>query len=767
MTLPKWRLRGLGGRTHSRAELDAVRGPTLFVVVAAAAFVLGLAVVWRGDDPSTPVAGFWPAAGAAVVSMMMLSPRRWGWVAAGIVSPYVPTIATGWVDWEPATWWAVACVVEPMTAALVLQHIGPHHWRTPGRVTGWFLVAAVAVGPAVGGAIGATGTSLGFDRPWFAAWSEWALGDALGVLAIAPLFLAYARVGVGSRTRTEVVGLAILVATATALTFVDLGASGAALLPYVILIALIWAGMRFGTRAAAASGFAVGIGANIANAHAMGPFSGSDGRIDVITLQVFLAIALITSFVIAAMASELADRDEVQRLLARQATHDALTGLPNRLLFVERLARALQSRSRTARAVAVLLLDLDDFKGINDRHGHPVGDEALGGVAELLKRSVRPGDLVARLGGDEFVVVCEGLSSTQQARDVAAEVSRALDRTFDAGPRHFRLTASIGVAIAQPGESMTPTDLLRRADVALYHSKHHGGAMISMFDHALEARARRRSELHEELRFAIERDELRMEYQPIVRLSTGRVAEFEALLRWRSRRFGSVSPDEFIVVAEDTGLIGAIGDWVLRRSCRQAAAWRREHGDHPAATVAVNVSARQLADNQFPARVRQILDECALAPSALVLEITQTAVMVDFDTSLRVLADLRRIGVRLSMDDFGTGYSSLTYLRRIKVDTLKIDRSFVSGLGIVLEDEAIVQSIVNLAQTFGIEVVAEGIETVRQLEQLVRFGCDFGQGFLWSEAIDGRAAGALLQDVERTPSSDGLVDAQRLRLSTG
>ena len=308
---------------------------------------------------------------------------------------------------------------------------------------------------------------------------------------------------------------------------------------------------------------------------------------------------------------------------------------------------------------------------------------------------------------------------------------------------------------ARPIETITAPDLLRRADIALYHSKHGNGSNISVFDGALDAVTRRRAELENELRGAIERGEMYVEYQPIMRLTTGRVAKFEVLARWNSRRFGAVGPEEFIRVAEDTGLIDGIGDWVLETACRQAAVWREQYDDfdRSAASVAVNVSARQLSDADFPRRVSQILDDLLLPPAALILEITETAVMVDFDASVGVLAELRDLGVRLSMDDFGTGYSSLTYLRRIRVDTLKIDRSFVTGLGRVPEDAAIVQSIVNLGHSFGIEVVAEGVETLGQLDHLIELGCDYGQGFLWSEAVDAAAAGALLKDTVAQPAT--------------
>jgi EAL domain-containing protein (putative c-di-GMP-specific phosphodiesterase class I) len=286
-------------------------------------------------------------------------------------------------------------------------------------------------------------------------------------------------------------------------------------------------------------------------------------------------------------------------------------------------------------------------------------------------------------------------------------------------------------------------------DIALYRSKRTDGTRISLFDDALEASTRRRAEMDAELRGAIQRGEMYVQYQPIVHLLTGEVSQFEALARWNNRRFGVVGPDEFVPLAEQIGLINPIGDWVLEQACRQTATWRAmpSNAGRRAVTVAVNVSARQLGDAAFPGRVRRILSETMLPARALTLEITETAVMDDLEASGKVIAELRQIGVELSMDDFGTGYSSMTYLRRIPVETLKIDRSFVAGLGAVREDTAIVESIISLGHSCGLEVVAEGIETVWQLQQLIQLGCDHGQGYLWSRPADAADAGPMLQGV--------------------
>jgi len=568
--------------------------------------------------------------------------------------------------------------------------------------------------------------------------------------------LSYTTSGRVRRTRRETVALGVVVMTATGLAFADIGTNGAALLPYLILVGLIWAGMRFGTNAAATAGFVVVLGANVATSQGFGPFSARHGSVDAVTLQIFLAIALITSFVVAAMASDLADRNEVHRLLTDQATHDELTGLPNRVLFAQRLDDAVQTRRRTGQAIGVLLFNLDDFKKINDRYGHSTGDDTLSAVAQRLRRAVRRSDFLARLGGDEFVVLCADLAGRQHLRSIADAMTSGLDRSIDVAGNAYQLTGSIGMALVAGDDPITSTDLLHRADIALQHAKRTADIKISLFDDALEAHTRRRVEIVEELLGAIDRNELTVMYQPVVCLATGRVLEFEALTRWNNRRFGSVTPTEFIPIAEDSGLITRLGDFVLDTACRQVAAWRSGLGEvhEPLARVAVNASARQLCDLAFPNRVRRILKVASLPADALTLEITETAVMADLDASARVLAELREIGVKLSLDDFGTGYSSMTHLRRMPVNTLKIDGSFVAGLGGVAEDEAIVESIINLGHSFGVRVVAEGIETMWQLQHLVRLGCDDGQGFLWSKAVDAVSAGGLMGDTFYVPESD-------------
>jgi diguanylate cyclase (GGDEF)-like protein len=754
-----WRLRSFAGHEMSEEQLAVVPGPFIALVVGFVCVVMGMAVVWRGDVSET-AAGFWPPAGVPLVAMILLPVRRWGWVVAGLVAPAVVAFVFWHALFGPSVWWFVGNCAEPAIGAGVLLRYKSSPRLTPGRLMLVFLAGAVAVAPMIGGAIGSTGTALGYGAPWVSSWRDWVLGDGLGILVVVPLLITYTTRGRARRTHGETIALGIVVLAATALAFADIGTDGAALLPYLMLVCVIWAGMRFGTSAAAIAGFVVALGANIATSQGFGPFSSSHGSIHAVTLQIFLAIALISSFVVAAMASDLADRNEVHRLLTHQATHDELTGLPNRALFARSLDEAMQMRAHNGRAVGVLLINIDDFKKLNDRFGDLAGDETLVVVADRLRRTVRQGDMVARLGGDEFAVRCDGVADRYQLRLIADAVTRGLAPTIDIRGTQYQLSACIGTSIAVRDDPINSADLLDHADIALRHAKGTAGTSISLFDDALEAHTRRRVELNEELRDALDRGEISVMYQPVVSLATGRISAFEALMRWRNRRFGSVTPVEFIPIAEDSGLIIRLGDFVLDTACRQVGAWRlaRSDGQHPLVRVAVNASARQLCDLAFPERVRRILVETSLPADALTLEITETAVMDDLDASVKVLADLRRIGVKLSLDDFGTGYSSMTHLRRMPVNTLKIDCTFVAGLGRVAEDSAIVESIINLGHSFGVEVVAEGIETVWQLGHLVRLGCDHGQGFLWSPAVDPTLAEAMIHDTFVLPDSEAALD---------
>ena len=408
-----------------------------------------------------------------------------------------------------------------------------------------------------------------------------------------------------------------------------------------------------------------------------------------------------------------------------QATHDALTGLPNRSLVLDRLEQALARSQRSGGRVTVLFTDLDRFKVVNDSFGHTAGDDVLLRVSQRLRAAVRPHDTVGRLAGDEFVVVCEDLTD-REALDVAERVAAAVSQPMILGGRESVITASIGIAHAEPGTRAE--DMLRDSDVAMYGAKERGRSRIELFDADMRARLMDRLELERSLRTAITAGELRLEYQPIVSFDGWRVTAAEALVRWQHPERGLVLPEDFVPLAEESGLILPLGRWVLVEACRQLAAWRA--AGRAGLRVTVNLSPRQFADPDLIDVVADALARAGLPADALWLEITETVLMEEVEATAETLLALKGLGVHLSVDDFGTGYSSLSYLKRFPVDVLKIDRSFIDGLGTDSEDGAIVLAIISLAQALRLDVVAEGVEHFHQLQALHRLGCNAVQGFL-------------------------------------
>jgi diguanylate cyclase (GGDEF)-like protein/PAS domain S-box-containing protein len=425
------------------------------------------------------------------------------------------------------------------------------------------------------------------------------------------------------------------------------------------------------------------------------------------------------------------ERRALQVTLAHQALHDPLTGLPNRALFLDRLDRALTRLRRHPGTIAVLFVDLDRFKIVNDTYGHHAGDEILQAVGSLFEGVLRSEDTVARMGGDEFAVCCEQLTGPAEAVALAERLTASVSHPFLVAGRAFYVTPSVGIVLGTgvPGE--TASTLLRDADAAMYHAKDRGRGRIELFDHGMRSEALRKAQVASELRHALDRGELVLHYQPIVRLSDGALTGFEALLRWDHPELGMLLPSSFMDVAEDTFLIVPIGVWVLDEAGRQLAAWRDELPEHPI-TISVNLSARQIADPHLVATVGETLARHQLEPSRLSLEITESTLMEDAEVSVATLRELKALGVQLAIDDFGTGHSSLAYLKRFPVDFLKIDRSFVAGLDRESEDAVIVKAVVDLGRALGLVVVAEGVETDGQLAELERIGCELAQGYRWS-----------------------------------
>ncbi|GAC1526729.1 MAG: hypothetical protein NVS3B1_16390 [Marmoricola sp.] len=426
---------------------------------------------------------------------------------------------------------------------------------------------------------------------------------------------------------------------------------------------------------------------------------------------------------------DITDRREIEALLVQQALHDHLTGLPNRALLIDRLTQAVGGLQRHPGAVAVLFIDVDRFKNINDSLGHEAGDDVLVTLSRRIAGAIRPEDTVARFGGDEFVVLCPALDGLEAGLEIAARLQEAVAQPMVLGGSEIVVTISTGVRTATSG-AVPPGTLLRDADAAMYRAKRDGRARTVVFDETMRTEAIGRLDTEMELRRAIAMDQLDVRYQPVVDIATGAITGFEALARWEHSTRGSVPPTEFIPVAEETGLIVPLGEWVLDRACGQLRQWQHQHPELDDLVMSVNLSGVQLRQPDLLDRVTAVLDQTAIDPKNLNLEITESVLMHDPLETLRVLRDLKRLGVQLSIDDFGTGYSSLAYLKRCPVDALKIDRTFVDGLGTDPDDSAIVTAVLALTSSLGLTSIAEGIETPAQLSALASLGCEKAQGFL-------------------------------------
>jgi diguanylate cyclase (GGDEF)-like protein/PAS domain S-box-containing protein len=429
------------------------------------------------------------------------------------------------------------------------------------------------------------------------------------------------------------------------------------------------------------------------------------------------------------------DRSEGARRAAlreHEASHDPLTGLPNRTLFLDRLEHALARARRSMRPLAVVFLDLDDFKLINDTRGHDVGDLMLVALTPKLASALRPGDTIARFGGDEFVVLCEDLTGEADAIGIATRIAEASSAPVRVGGVEHTITVSAGVALVGDPATASPAGLLRDADAAMYRAKAGGKGRVAMFDEGMRARLIERVAIESSLRKALDRDELRVFYQPVMSLRDNRIVSVEALLRWQHPHRGLLEPGAFIAVAESSGLIVRIGEWVMEQACLQAVAWQAAAPDAEPIHVSVNVSAQQLIRSDVASSVARVLDVTGLEPGLLDLEITEAMLLRDVDSSASALQNLKRLGVRLVLDDFGTGYSSLSFLKRLTIDALKIDRSFIENLGEEEEDGMIIGAVLSMANALDIDVTAEGVETGAQLARLRTHGCDSVQGFLFS-----------------------------------
>jgi len=448
------------------------------------------------------------------------------------------------------------------------------------------------------------------------------------------------------------------------------------------------------------------------------------------------------------------ERKLLEERLAHLAFHDPLTGLANRALLADRMAHALAGVRRGGEPLALLLLDLDNFKNANDSLGHPAGDQVLVEVARRIGSCVRETDTAARLGGDEFAVLLEDMETEGRATEIAGRLSLLLREPFAVSGKELFLGASIGIAVGR-GSGASVGDLFRNADVAMYAAKQRGKDRFVAFEADMRAEALDRVELEADLHHALERNELRVHFQPVVRLQNGFITGAEALLRWQHPRRGWLAPGAFLALAEDTDLIVAMGTWVLEEACRQAQRWPARRADGRAFRVSVNLSGRQLRRPSLVQETREVLERTGLAPERLILEVTENMPLLETPAMASRLRDLKALGVSLAIDDFGTGYSSLSYLQLLPMDILKIDRSFVLAMGNGSRASPLLRGIVDLGRAMQLQTTAEGVETPIQAAALRDFGCEDAQGFLYSKAIEAEDFLALLQTRDRLPAAVG------------
>jgi diguanylate cyclase (GGDEF)-like protein len=690
----------------------------------------------------TPI---WLPTGIALVTLLLFGTRLWPGLTVGAFLVNVP------IGPSPIAAASIAAgnTLAPLFAVFLLRKVDFRKELERLRDVIAIVFLAALLGMSVSATFGATILLLSGSIPakdFVSTWSVWWAGDAMGVLIFAPFLLSLRTPSVQLdrpwRRRAEAVAL-----VAGTATIAHLVLRSHLKIEFLVFPALGLTAWRLGQRGAAiAALLTVGI-ATWAAVNGLGTFAGGGLSEKMLSLQVFNATVALLSFVLAAVRSErlehVAEQKRARDELVRQALHDPLTGLANRTLFMDRLTQALARSNRHPGTLAVMFLDLDRFKLINDSLGHSVGDQVLMCMTDRLRGVLRFEDTASRFGGDEFVILCEDVQSEQDAILIADRLALAVAKPMPMDAGNVVVTTSIGIAVAK-ARTDTAEDLVRNADSALYRAKERGRARYELFDHRLRTRAVKRLTIENELRRAIDLGELRVFYQPLVVVDEPRVVALEALARWAHPGRGLLEPAEFIPVAEETGLIVPLGTWVLEEVCQQWARWREAGGPDTPLTVSVNLSTQQLARPQFEDVVERVLTKTSMAPENLSLEITESVLMETSPAVHATVRALRDLGVRFAIDDFGTGYSSLAYLKAIEVDTLKVDRSFVDGLGHNHGDTEIVNAVVSLAHALSLSAVAEGVETANQLEYLQLIGCDVAQGYYFAKPAPADALDHLL-----------------------
>ncbi len=699
--------------------------------------------LWLAAAMNSSVSAVWPASGLAIAGLVLLGWRYWPAILAGaffaslIIFPWYVALAIG-----------VGCSLEALAALWLLNRSGGFHAaldRVQDVVKLAFFAAplACAVSASVGiAALG--GTHLLPSNELAQKWFMWWMGDMMGCLLVAPALMVW------WVHRRQAIHLWIAF-EASAILVLMLASVGASVLTgvdqnhYVLFAFLIWAALRFGVPGVTLVTLAA---ATVGMATAFRPMAGTFTYATLFDMQILLSIIALSGLLVAAA---LAERKHSEWRLDRLARFDSLTGLANRAAFQEQMERTTAHVQRHGGNVALLYLDLDRFKQINDTLGHQAGDQLLQIMATRIQASVRSEDFVARIGGDEFTVLVVGEHAARAAAAVAQKILQAMAEPLTLLDRDYVMSASIGIGVLRSTSSTiggTPAmlddaqELLRHADTAMYRAKQQNCGFL-YFNSSMNIASKLQLSLEGGLRRALEQGEFELYYQPKVDAVHQRITGAEALLRWRHPRSGIIQPSHFIPTIEASSLMEPIGLWVLRQACQQIVTWQRD--SLPGQRVAVNFSARQFALPNLLLMVDQVLQETGLDAGQLEIEITESTAMTNTRQTLDTLNALKQRGVRLTIDDFGTGYSSLAYLKRFPIDAVKIDRSFIHELGRDGDDAAIVRAIIQLAHGMQMRVIAEGVETAEQRDFLLQHGCDEIQGFLYSAALPPAEYASLLK----------------------
>jgi diguanylate cyclase (GGDEF)-like protein len=732
--------------TRSRRPLlhPAVRSGA--VVLLAAVLHFALARVSHQLSSAAEPSPFWIPAGVDVALAVLLGP----WAAAGVLAGDMLACLAHGAGPGTSLGEGIGNGLAAVIGALLVARLAHPRGLVARRRD--VLAIATAVAPAaaaVSATFGVASLVLAGSLPtggFAGAWRTWFVSNGAGIVVLTPALLVMAHRPWRLPTLAHAgESLALIGALVLALFPWAAGHGGDA---YLVFPVIVWAALRFGLPGAAAVSLLGAALDLVLAAQWYGASHAPDIEEPLLHAQGFMAVSTLTGLLLAVVRDE---REAAVGELARRALHDPLTGLPNRALLADRLEQALARSREDGTMLALLLVDLDEFKNVNDSLGHHTGDQLLTQVAPRLRAAVRPQDTVARFGGDEFVVLCEGLAGPWEAEDVAHRLAGAWSEPFPLGEDDVYISGSTGIAVARAGRADRAA-LLREADAAMYRAKDRGRGHAELYDDAMRAQAYERLRLERDLRRALADGDIAVHYQPIVDLETGRPIAVEALSRWTHPERGHVSPAAFIPVAEESGLIADLGRDVLRDACAQVARWRAELPGAEHLQLSVNVSARQITRGELLTQVGQALREAGLPPSALALEVTESALMEETDAPGPVLASLRALGVQIVLDDFGTGYSSLSYLRRFPLDGLKLDRSFVDGLG-RQDAAAVVAAIIGMGTTLGLVITAEGIETRDQAERLRDLGCPRGQGYVLARPLPPQDAAAFLADgLRRRPA---------------